>query len=154
MPSCRYSSPLKVAHRYSPTESFGVHATEGIIIRKFGWIFEEQPIVIARTDALIEESVNGNPTEKFIALLIKSGQGNFSVFSDKLTCHISNIRCNYWLNFDIPVLLIAHIPETNQTYRIKISRGDSKKTKERWKIEMPTRNLVNVKAKKNNRITK
>ena len=134
--------------RYNPTERLGVNATEGIIIKEFEWIFREQSIVDVGIDALIEEAENGNPTGKFIALQIKSGKGNFSVSSNKITYYISNIHYSYWLNFDIPVLLIAHIPESNLTYWIEISERNIKKTKKKWKIEIPTRNLLNVKAKK------
>ncbi|WP_424002858.1 DUF4365 domain-containing protein [Maribacter sp. IgM3_T14_3] len=134
--------------RYKSTERLGVNATEGIILREFDWIFREQPIVDVGIDALIEESEDGNPTGKFIALQIKLGIGNFSVSSDKLTYYISNIHYNYWLNFDIPILLIAHIPETNLTYWIEISERNIKKTKKKWKIDIPKRNQLNIKAKK------
>ncbi|QCW98621.1 DUF4365 domain-containing protein [Aggregatimonas sangjinii] len=133
--------------RYKSTERLGVNATEGIILREFDWIFREQPIVDVGIDALIEESEDGNPTGKFIALQIKSGKGNFSLSRDKLTYYISNIHHNYWLNFDIPMLLIAHIPETNLTYWIEISQRTIKKTKKRWKVDIPIRNKLNIKAK-------
>tara|TARA_R110002049_G_scaffold175107_1_gene342405 strand:- start:911 stop:1132 length:222 start_codon:yes stop_codon:yes gene_type:complete len=71
--------------RYNSTERIGVNATESIFIREFDWIFREQPIVDVGIDALIEQSENGNPTGKFIALQIKSGKGNFSVSNEKLT---------------------------------------------------------------------
>lgn len=41
--------------------------------------------------------------------------------SEKLTYYISNVYYNYWLNFDIPILLIAHIPKKAKTYWIEIS---------------------------------
>lgn len=134
--------------RYNSTERIGVNATESIFIREFDWIFREQPIVDVGIDALIEESKNGNPTGKFIALQIKSGKGNFSVSEKRLTYYISNIHYNYWLNFDIPVLLIAHIPETNKTYWIEISEQNIKRTKKKWKIEIPTKNQLNSFAKR------
>lgn len=134
--------------RYNSTERIGVNATESIFIREFNWVFREQPIVDVGIDALIEESENGNPTGKFIALQIKSGKGNFSLSEKKLTYYISNIHYNYWLNFDIPVLLIAHIPKTNKTYWINISERNIKRTKKRWKIEIPTKNQLNSNAKK------
>ncbi|MFK7834277.1 MAG: DUF4365 domain-containing protein [Winogradskyella sp.] len=133
--------------RYNSTERIGVNATERIFIRDFDWIFREQPIVDVGIDALIEQSENGNPTGKFIALQIKSGKGNFSVSSNKLTYYISNIHYNYWLNFDIPILLIAHIPETNKTYWIEITDRNIKPTKKQWKIEIPLKNKLESKAK-------
>ena len=125
---------MNQSKRYSPTERLGVNATENIFIKDFEWIFREQSIVDVGIDALIEESIKGNPTGKFIALQIKSGKGNFSISSEKLTYYISNIHFNYWLNFDIPVLLIAHLPESNKTFWIEISKSNIKKTKKRWKF--------------------
>lgn len=133
--------------RYNSTERIGVNATESIFIREFDWIFREQPIVDVGIDALIEQSENGNPTGKFIALQIKSGKGNFSVTNDKLTYYISNVHYNYWLNFDIPILLIAHIPEKDKTYWIEITEKNIKPTKKQWKIEIPLRNKLDKKAK-------
>lgn len=133
--------------RYNSTERLGVNATESIIIRDFDWIFREQPIVDVGIDALIEESENGNPTGKFIALQIKSGKGNFSITNNKLTYYISNVHYNYWMNFDIPILLIAHIPETDNTYWIEISDKLIKPTKKQWKIEVPIRNKFDKTAK-------
>lgn len=139
---------MKKHDRYNATERIGVNATESIFIREFDWIFREQSIVDVGIDALIEESEDGIPTGRLIALQIKSGKGNFSISEKKLTYYISNVHYNYWLNFDLPVLLIAHIPETNKTYWIDISERNIKRTKKRWKIEIPKRNQLNSNAKK------
>lgn len=133
--------------RYNPTDRIGVNATERIILSDFKWIFREQAIVDVGIDALIEQSENGNPTGKFIAFQIKSGKGNFHIAEKKITYYISNIHYNYWLNFDIPVILIAHIPETNETYWEEISEQNIKKATKRWKLEIPIKNKLNLKAK-------
>lgn len=139
---------LKKTMRYNQTERIGINAAEQIFIKEFNWVFREQPIVDVGVDALIEQSENGNPTGKFIALQIKSGKGNFHMSNKGLTYYISNIHYNYWLNFDIPVLLIAHIPEWNKTFWIEISERNIKKVKKRWKIEIPNKNQLNTKAKR------
>lgn len=134
--------------RYNRTERIGINAIEQIFIKEFDWIFREQPIVDVGIDALIEQSENGNPTGKFIALQIKSGKGNFHISDSRITYYISNIHYNYWLNFDIPVLLIAHIPELDKTFWMELSEGNIKKAKKRWKIEIPRKNQLNIKAKR------
>ena len=133
--------------RYNRTERIGVNATEQIIIKDFDWIFREQPIVDVGVDALIEQAENGDPTGKFIAFQIKTGKSNFSISKNRLTYYISNIHYNYWLNFDIPIILIAHLPEQNETYWIEISESNITKARKRWKIEIPIRNKLNSKAK-------
>jgi hypothetical protein len=133
--------------RYNPKERIGVNAVEEIILKDFNWIFRNQPIADMGMDALIEEVIEGNPTGKFIAIQIKSGLGNFSTSSKKLTYYISNIHYHYWLNFNIPILLICHIPEYDKTLWIELSEENIKPTKKRWKIEIPKKNELNLKSK-------
>ena len=51
------------------------------------------------------------------------------------------------MNFDIPILLIAHLPKTKKTYWIEITENNIRPTDKRWKIEIPIRNKLNAKAK-------
>ncbi|WP_299611201.1 DUF4365 domain-containing protein [uncultured Aquimarina sp.] len=133
--------------RYNPTERIGVNATENIFISEFEWIFREQTIVDVGIDALVEQSENGNPKGKFLALQIKTGKGNFHFSEKKITHYISNVHYNYWLNFDIPIVLIAHIPESNETFWMEINESTMKRTKKKWKLEIPKSSKLNRKAK-------
>lgn len=132
--------------RYYSKERLGINATESIFLKEFDWIFREQPIVDVGIDALVEQVVNGNPQGKFLALQIKSGNGNFSISNDKLTYYLSNVHYNYWTNFDLPVLLIGHIPEKDKTYWEELSTRKIKKTNKSWKLEISKKNLLNKKA--------
>ncbi len=133
--------------RYNPTESIGVNAVERIFLTEFNWIFRSQHIVDVGIDALVEQVDNGEPKGKFVALQIKSGKGNFHVTDKKLVYYISNIHYNYWLKFDMPVLLIAHLPELDKTYWTEITEENIIKTKKKWKIEIPFQNVLNLKSK-------
>lgn len=134
-------------NRYSNTERLGVYETARIVTKNLGWIFREQPIVDVGLDAVIEQSEDGNPTGKFIAAQIKTGAGNFHISEKKLTHYVSNIHYNYWLNLDFPIILIAHIPETEKTYWQLISENNFHKTKKQWKIEIPKNQEFNEKSK-------
>jgi hypothetical protein len=136
-------------NRYNSTERIGVFSTAQIFTEDFGWIFREQPIVDVGIDALIEVSENGEPLGKFIGLQIKSGKSNFKYSEDKLVYYISNIHYNYWLNLSIPMLLIAYFPDTKKTYWSEISKRKIKKTKTKWKIEIPIKNELCLKSKRN-----
>ena len=81
-------------NRYDSLERIGVNETEKIFIRELKWIFREQPIVDVGVDAIVEQSIEGVPTGKFIALQIKAGKGNFHISPNKLTYYISNIHYN------------------------------------------------------------
>ncbi len=133
--------------RYDKTERLGVIETDRIVTKDIGWIFREQPIIDVGLDAIIEQSEGGNPTGKFLAVQIKTGRGNFQVSEKKITYYISNIHYNYWLNLDIPIILVAHFPESEKTYWQQINEHNIKKTKKHWKIEIPTKQEFNAKSK-------
>ncbi len=121
--------------RYSPTERIGVNAVERIVIHELGWIFRDQPIVDVGVDAIIEQCEDGNPTGRFIAVQIKSGAGNFYISKNKnrITYDASHIHYNYWLWFNIPIILVAHLPNSEETYWQHICKDNFK----RWKLEIP-----------------
>lgn len=134
--------------RYDKTERLGVIETDRIVTKDIGWIFREQPIVDVGLDAIIEQSDDGNPKGKFLAVQIKTGKGNFLVSENKLTYYVSNIHYNYWLNLNIPIILVAHIPEKEKTCWQQISEQTLKKTKKRWKLEIPLNQELSSKSKK------
>ncbi len=134
-------------NRYTNTERLGVIETDRIVTKYLGWIFREQPIVDVGLDALIEQSDEGEPKGRFLAAQIKTGKGNFYVSDKKLTYYVSHVHYNYWLNLEIPIILIAHIPESEKTYWQIISEETFKKANRRWKIEIPKKQEFNEKSK-------
>lgn len=138
-------------NRYNNTERLGVIETDRIVTKYLGWIFREQPIVDVGIDALVEQAEEGTPTGRFFAVQIKTGAGNFHISENKLTHYVSHIHYNYWLNLEIPIILIAHIPETEKTYWQLICENNFRKAKKRWKIEIPKKQEFSEKSK--NRLT-
>lgn len=136
-----------MSSRYRNTERLGVIATDQIVTKHFGWIFREQPITDVGIDALIEHSEGGNPMGRFIAIQIKSGKSNFHISENYLTYYVSRIHHNYWLNLAIPIILVAHLPETDKTYWQHLCEKNFKKTDKRWKIEIPKKQEFNANAK-------
>ncbi|KAF2327830.1 DUF4365 domain-containing protein [Flavobacterium ginsenosidimutans] len=132
--------------RFDPTERIGVNATERIITKNLGWIFREQSIADVGIDGIIEQVQNGEPTGKFIAIQIKSGLGNFYKTEKGLTYYVSNVHYNYWLNLNIPIILVAHLPNEDETYWQAITTENLKKSKKRWKIEIPLKQKLNEKS--------
>lgn len=133
--------------RYDNTERLGVIETDRIVTKEIGWIFREQPVIDVGLDAIIEETQKGDPTGKFLAVQIKSGAGNFFVSDKKITYYVSNIHYNYWLNLNIPIILVAYFPKIEKTYWIQIAENSLKKTGKRWKLEIPKNQEFNIKAK-------
>lgn len=132
--------------RYDKTERLGVIETARLVTKELGWIFREQSVIDVGLDAIIEEVQEGNPTGRFLAVQIKSGKGNFFVSDKIITYYVSNIHYNYWLNLNIPIILIAHFPETGKTYWHEINDHNLKKTKKNWKLDIPKNQEFNIKA--------
>lgn len=133
--------------RYNNIERLGVIEADRIITKHLGWIFRELPVADVGIDAIIEESENGNPTGKFIATQIKTGKGNFYISDKTIIYYASRVHYYYWLNLNIPIILIAHFPEEEETYWEHIQESTFRKTKKRWKIEIPKNKMLNEKSK-------
>jgi hypothetical protein len=133
--------------RYNNTERLGVLEADRIVTKNLQWIFREQSIADVGIDAIIEQVENGNPTGKFIAVQIKSGEGNFHITENKLIHYVSGIHYNYWLNLNVPLILIAHLPKTEKTYWLEINRNNFSKTKKKWKLEIPINNKFDDRAR-------
>ncbi|SMG30804.1 protein of unknown function [Marivirga sericea] len=129
--------------RANNTDRIGVHAVGYLISKQLNWIFREQPIVDVGIDALIEEAVEGNPTGKFLAAQIKSGTGNFHGSERYYTLYVSKVHYNYWLNLDLPIILIAYIPETDDILWELINEQNLLPTEKRWKIDIPKNKPLN-----------
>lgn len=122
--------------RHNNTERIAIYAIGKVIESDLGWIFREQPIVDVGIDALIEQSINGNPTGKFLATQIKSGEKNFHFSKNKYTYYVSLTHYHYWLNLDIPIIMIIFLPKNEEILWESISKKTLKKSKLRWKLDI------------------
>ncbi|HRP36314.1 MAG: hypothetical protein BGO87_07410 [Flavobacteriia bacterium 40-80] len=134
--------------RYNPVERIGVNAIERIVIEELKWIFREQALVDVGIDALIEIIKEQNPSGKFIASQIKSGKGNFHEKEKSWTYYTSDIHYNYWLNTNLPVILIAYIPEESSAYWISIESQNFIRNKRQWRIDIPKKQKLNIHSQK------
>lgn len=128
--------------RYNTTERLGINAVEEIVLKELQWIFREQPIADMGVDAHVEIVRNGVPTGQLFALQIKTGASHFRDLGDTLTYYGSNVHIDYWLGHALPVLLIAHLPETSETYWTHVSPPNVEPTKSAWKITIPKCNFL------------
>ncbi|MBV4489778.1 DUF4365 domain-containing protein [Pseudomonas oryzicola] len=127
--------------RYSETERIGVSAIELIAARELKWIFREQMIADMGIDAHLELVEDGHPSGKLIGLQIKTGPGNFTVKDDCLVYYGSIEHREYWLNHSLPVIIIAHLPETGETCWAHVSEENVELTPKAWKIEISRKNI-------------
>ncbi len=127
--------------RYSTTERIGVNAVEHIVLNELSWIFREQPIVDMGVDAHIERVDDGWPTGKLAALQIKTGSSHFHESGDVFVYYGSLTHLDYWSEHSLPVLLVAHFPESNQTLWSLVNESNAERSAKGWKIDIPKGNV-------------
>lgn len=133
--------------RYTNTERLGVNATESIFLNKINWIFREQPIVDMGIDAHVEKVENGNPTGELIALQIKTGNSHFVIKEKTLTYYGETTHLEYWLKHSLPVILIAHLPDSKETFWVHINSDNVVKTEKGWKVAISKTNVLDSNCK-------
>lgn len=110
------------------------------------WIFREQPICDQGIDAHIEIVENGNPTGNLIGVQIKTGLSHFTIKNDSLVYYGKLVHLDYWLSHSLPVILVAHLPESNETFWVSISKNSVECTPKAWKITIPKTQVLNKAA--------
>lgn len=130
--------------RYSSTEQIGVHKVASIFLSELDWIFREQPISDMGIDAHVEVTEDGNPTGRLLGIQIKTGKGNFHPTPQGLIYYGSSAHLNYWLKHRLPVILVAHLPETDVTYWVQVQPSSIEKTQKAWKILIPYENRLGI----------
>lgn len=127
--------------RYDSTERIGVNEVERIVLSELDWIFREQPIEDMGIDAHLERVQEGSPDGKLLALQIKTGSSHFKEKKDSYTYYGKIVHLDYWTGHSLPVVLVAHLPETNQTYWQVINEETVTRTGKGWKVEIPKSNV-------------
>ena len=62
--------------RYTPTNDIGVALLKLCTTNELGWICREVAQPDVGIDATIEQVINGNPTDRYISVQLKTGEGN------------------------------------------------------------------------------
>lgn len=125
----------------------GVHAVGHIFTDKFGWIFREQHESDFGIDAQAEVVDAGRATGKLVALQIKSGPSHLRERGEVYVYHGELRHLDYWLNHVLPVFLIFHDPDKNQTLWKRVEDAAVKRTNEGWSIEVPRTNVLDETAR-------
>jgi hypothetical protein len=133
--------------RYNNQERIGIYEFSLFVTKHFEWICREQSIADVGIDIIIEQSNQGNPTGKLLAFQVKSGDSNFYESENGLTYYVSNIHYNYWLSFDLPVILVLNSIKYNSMFWQIIDKTTLQKTEERWKIIVPTNQKLILESK-------
>lgn len=130
------------------TDRLGVHAVEGIVLKDLGWIFREQTVSDWGIDAHIEIVDSQGPTGRLIALQIKSGRSFFRKKTGHLVYHGKRRHLGYWTRHSLPVLIVLHNPDTDETVWQRVNYQDVQSSGyDKWSIEIPRTQVLNADAK-------
>lgn len=132
--------------RHNNIERIGIYKLGLVIENHLGWIFREQPIVDVGIDVLVEQSKEGNPTGKFLAIQLKSGNDVTKKSEKYFTYYISNVHYNYWLNVEIPLIIVIYRPEDDKLYWNVLCKENIIQTTKHWKIDIPKNKVLDSKA--------
>ena len=126
----------------------GVGRVAELVRGELGWIFREQLISDFGIDAQIELVKDGEPTGKLVGVQIKTGESHFKRTKRGLVYYGERKHLDYWLGSSIPVILVAHLPDTKETFWAPITRDSATRTGALWKITLPFENGLGDKARK------
>lgn len=118
-------------------ERIGVHAVAKKVHEDLGWIFRDQNEDFG-IDALIEVVVNHRPSGKIVAAQIKSGDSYFSEeVSDGFIFRGESEHLDYWLNHDLPLIVVLFKPPTDTAYWQSVCLEHVSLTPKGWKMVIP-----------------
>jgi len=127
------------------TDRIGVSKLE-TLFSKSGWFFREQFVKDYGIDAQVEVVENDEPMGQLIAIQIKSGESYFSESDDRtITYRPDTKHVEYWLRYDLPVIIVLFNPVEDKFYWTPVSRDTIKMTKKAYKIVIPKSNVLNSK---------
>ena len=124
--------------RLDPTERIGLNAIERIVTADFKWIWREQPVADFGIDAQIEVVDRyRKPTGKLIAVQVKTGASYFRGAGETHPFYIDEEHLKYWDQHSLPVILILHNPDNEQTIWQWADLHAARATEMRWCIDVP-----------------
>lgn len=130
------------------TERLGVNAVERIFMKELGWIFREQTVADWGIDAQVEVANESRPTGRLLALQIKSGKSFFQEKTGNIVFHGKRRHLEYWISHSLPVVIVIHNPETNETLWQRVNFEDVQyRDYENWSLEIPRENILGAGAR-------
>jgi hypothetical protein len=130
------------------TDRLGINAVERIFVKELGWIFREQSIADWGIDAHVEVAKEGGPIGRLLALQIKSGKAFFRKKTGNIVFHGTRRHLQYWINHSLPVVIVLHNPETDETLWQRVNFEDVKyQSYDNWSIEIPRTSVLDATAR-------
>lgn len=133
------------------TGKIGVDAVTSLVSNELGWLFrqnhqENDYGIDGYIDVVLED---GSVTGQSIAVQIKTGKSFFEAKTSAGYVFSGDMKhLNYYLNHDIPIIIIICMPETSKCYWEVFAPEKTERTKSNWKLVIPFGNQFNNSSKK------
>jgi hypothetical protein len=124
------------------TGAEGVAAVETRIL-ELGWIFRRQPELDVGIDAQIEVRINLQATGRILAVQIKSGPSYFNQDDDDAITFRGKLKhLDYWLEHDLPVIVILYDPRTKHICWQVVTVDNVIRGMDSWKMLIPRKQTL------------
>lgn len=133
---------------FDATARLGVNIVESIVTKVFRWIWREQPITDFGIDGHIEPTdQDKRPTGKLVAVQIKTGASYFRGRGETIPFYVDEEHLKYWDRHILPVVIILHNPEDDQTLWQWADLSTARKARRGWCIDIPKENTFGAASK-------
>ncbi|NML76947.1 DUF4365 domain-containing protein [Rhizobium sp. S-51] len=129
------------------TSRLGVHESNGVFLKEFGWLFREITVSDRGIDAYAEAIKPVKGKVKIVALQIKTGSSYFRKRGNDFIYYGKMRHLEYWTTYPLPVFIIMYNPHDNALLWQRVERDKCKLHKKHWSIVIPSSNVLNFSAK-------
>lgn len=134
--------------RYDPLSRIGINEVNRIFVSDFKWIPRDVLQSDVGIDIEVEICESGTPTGQLLAVQVKTGSSYFKEFKNGHYTYRGDVdHLNYWLNHCLPVILVLHNPDTNETIWQKIDPDNSKIKGKTCTIDVPANQQLSLASK-------
>ncbi len=126
----------------------GVHGVGLIVTHGLGWKFREQYESDFGVDAIIEETVDGEPTGRLIALQIKAGESRARQLRDGSRWRYRGGKAERarWLAYSIPVIVVLYDATRHIAHWQHVSNSTAHLTTKGFYLDVPNDQALTVDA--------
>jgi hypothetical protein len=134
--------------KFDPTERLGMNAVADIVTKDLEWIWREQPVADFGIDGQIEAVDRDNkPTGQLFAVQVKAGVSYFRGSLENIRFYTDDDHLKYWDQHMLPVILLLHDPNNNQTLWQWADLKTARPTARGWCIAVPRTKVFNAASK-------
>ncbi|GAA4584827.1 hypothetical protein GCM10023194_25720 [Planotetraspora phitsanulokensis] len=127
------------------TERKGVAAFATAVHGTLGWLCREQPVADFGVDAIVELVDDGHTAGRLLGAQIKSGRSFFDKETrDGWVFRFNDEHAQYWFNYDIPVVVVLHDPQSGELYWQSLSHDTAESTGKDWKVIVPAGQRIDL----------